>query len=67
MNYQIIRITEEPTFNDGAPGSDMRVEFKVGSDGPFYERFNKADFTAANVQLRLQQFTHELTQLKPQA
>ena len=65
MDYTIIRVTEEPTFNDGNPGSDMRVEFKVGASGPFYERFRKADFTRFAVEQRLGDFARELKLLMP--
>lgn len=55
MEYTITRVTEEPKITNGQPDADMAVEFTVGKDGPFFERFPKADFTPSTVQTKLQQ------------
>lgn len=64
MDYQIRSVIEEPNLRDGSPDADMRVEFMVDKDGPFFERFRKADFTPTLVQLRLSQFARDLKQIR---
>ena len=64
MDYVIVRVTEEPNLKNGEATADMRVEFTVGKDGPFYERFPKADFNPGAVGLRLGQFARDLAQMR---
>ena len=62
--YSITRMTEEPAFENGKSVSRILVEFKVGTDGPFFERFPKEGFNGGLVQTRLQQFAAELQRLR---
>ena len=62
--FTITRMTEEPLFENGKAASKILVEFKVGTDGPFFERFPKEGFNASIVQSRLTQFATHLTQLR---
>lgn len=55
-DYQIVRVIEEPTLVDGKPGAVLRVEFKVGDHGPFFERFPKADVSDFAISQRLGAF-----------
>ena len=47
----------------GRPSPQVRVEFMVGTHGPFYESFNKNEFTAPNVKAKLDQFAQHINQL----
>jgi hypothetical protein len=62
--YSITRMTEEPFLDNGKAAARVLVEFKVGTDGPFFERFPKEGFNAAVVQARLAQFATHLVQLR---
>ena len=62
--YTITRMTEEPLFENGKAASKILVEFKVGTDGPFFERFPKEGFNGGLVQTKLTQFAAELTRLR---
>lgn len=53
QDYVIIDITEEPRFERGRPTADLRVQFMVGDDGPFFERFPKAQTEARDIATRL--------------
>ena len=52
-DYTVVRVTEEPTFVDGKPSADLRYEVKIGNDGPFFERFEKATATVFTITQRL--------------
>lgn len=52
-DYKVSRIVEEPTLRDGKAAADLRVEFTVGDDGPFFERFDKGTATEHTIQARL--------------
>jgi hypothetical protein len=54
--YIITRITEEAGFAGGKPAATIRVEFMVGEDGPFFQRFPKDAFTDAAAQASLASF-----------
>lgn len=59
--YLILKVEPELRFDDlGKPEEKMRVQFKVGVHGPFYERFDKVGFTAFAVKQRLEAFAREL-------
>lgn len=65
MDYTIIRVTEEPFLTDaGKPDAHVRVEFKVGDDGPFFERFPKADFNQIAADARLSAFARDIKALR---
>ena len=55
-DYTVVRVSEEPTFVGGKPAADLRYEIKVGDDGPFFERFDKATATEFTIQQRLSEF-----------
>jgi len=55
-DYTVTRVVEEPTVRDGRPAADLRYEFTVGNDGPFFERFDKATATAQTIAARLREF-----------
>lgn len=60
----ITRITEIAGVDaTGKPTSTIRVEFNVGSHGPFYETFPKKDFTAAAAKQKLDSFAQTITGL----
>jgi len=57
----IQRVVEEPSFSaTGQSQPIIRVEFKVGSHGPFVERFVKSEFNSGAVNAKLQQFAQQL-------
>ena len=51
--------------NLGRPIQQIRVEYTVGTHGPFYELFNKAEFTAPYVTQKLDHFAQQLRQVVP--
>lgn len=55
-DYVVTRVVEEPTIRDGAAAADLRYEFLVDKDGPFFERFDKATATADTIAARLREF-----------
>ena len=63
--YQIMQTLEDPTFGaDGTRETSYRVVFMVGKDGPFQERFTRADFTPIDVDARLRAFAQTIEQLR---
>lgn len=57
-------ISEEAgTDQSGAPTTNIRVQFTVGTHGPFTERFPKASFSLAQVQPVLQAFADKVNQV----
>ena len=63
-SYTITRITEEPTLENGKPAAVIRVEFTVGTDGPFFERWPKSEFTDYLAQQKLSAFASSLERLR---
>lgn len=63
-DYTIVRMTEEPFFDNGKASARILIEFKVGADGPFFERFDKASFTETDARLRLSGFASSLKRLR---
>lgn len=49
--------------NLGRPTSQIRVEYMVGTHGPFFETFAKNEFTAPNVQQKLDAFAQQINSL----
>lgn len=64
MDYQIVSITEEPQTRDGEYSPDIRVQFMVGKDGPFFERFRKSEYSATAAAQRLGDFARDVKQLR---
>jgi len=64
MDYTIERVIEEPGFEGDTPIAHMRVQFKVGGDGPFFERFRKEDFTPSAVEDKLSTFARDLKRMR---
>ncbi len=63
----IVRQDEETKFgDDGKIVEQIRITFKVGSDGPFVRRFDKDTFTATAARLKLEEFARELRQMRSQ-
>ena len=63
-SYTIISVVEEPGLKNGQPDPHIRVEFKVGPDGPFFERWPKSEFTEYLAQQKLTTFAHTLERLR---
>jgi len=63
-NYTIISVVEEPGLKNGQPDPHIRVEFKVGPDGPFFERWLKAEFVDYAVQQKLTAFAQSIERLR---
>ena len=64
MDYTIERVIEESGFEGDKPIAHMRVQFKVGDDGPFFERFRKEEFTPAAVEDKLSTFARDLKRMR---
>lgn len=63
--FTVLRVEEEMAFTElGKPAPKMRVQFKVGEHGPFYERFDREGFNAFQVKQRLELFARDLETLK---
>jgi hypothetical protein len=58
---EIIRQVGESGFDrNGAPRDEIRVEFRVGEDGPFFKRFPALGFDGADVRRQLDEFARQL-------
>ena len=58
---KVTRTSEETTFDDAGKMLPMvRVEFKVGDDGPFIKHFPKEGFSGLSVKSQLEDFAREL-------
>lgn len=55
-DYTIVDIVEEPHLEHGKPAAKLRVQFRVGDDGPFFERFAKDGTTDFDIRQRLETF-----------
>lgn len=65
MNPEITRVIESTDVGDtGKTFQSIRVEFKVGTHGPFTVTVPKADFTAAAVNALIQKFVSQLGALQ---
>lgn len=64
MAYKITSIVEEPRLGDFGPTRDHLVQFNVGTDGPFFERFTDAEFSPPIVQLRLSARADTIAQIR---
>lgn len=51
---------EDATLTDGERVPVVRVAFMVGKHGPFFERFDKATFTADVRNSRLNEFARHI-------
>lgn len=57
----IQKITEEQGIDpQGKPVAMVRVQFMVGTHGPFYERFPKAGFDPTAAQAQVTAFAQKL-------
>ena len=64
---RIVRQDTEMSFgDDNRPIERIRVEFRVGTDGPFFERFDKDGFSGTTARQRLETFARELRTMKGQ-
>lgn len=41
----------------------MRIDYRVGDDGPFYIEIPKSEFTAANVKAKIEEEASEIRRL----
>lgn len=63
--WNIVRMIEETGLDDQQrPVPVVRVEFRVGDDGPFIERVPKGVFSATAVRARLGAFAQQLAELR---
>lgn len=63
LTVRVSRITEEVGLDEGRlPRPYIRVEFMVGSHGPFIHRVPKSEFKPALVRQHLEQFARDLAQ-----
>lgn len=64
-DVKVVRQTTETIFDDnGKPLEQVRVEFKVGDNGPFYKRFPVDGFNGLQVRDALETFAREVRTLK---
>ncbi len=65
-----IKIIKSDTFTsfglDGKPVEQVRVQFHVDDDGPFFQTFPKEGFTGYGAKQALEAFARELRQLRGQ-
>jgi hypothetical protein len=63
--YTIVRITEETGAEPGGmPAQYIRVDFKVGDDGPFVARMRKAQYKPELMRQHLEQFARDIQALR---
>jgi len=64
MDPEITRVAEETTVNsEGRPAVTIRVDFTVGSQGPFTKRFPKEGFDGRRARDELRDFVTHLADL----
>lgn len=63
-DYIITSIIEEPRLENGKPVGKLRIEFMVGVDGPFFERFDKEATTDYDIRARLTTFAQLLRSVR---
>jgi hypothetical protein len=60
-DVRVTRTSEETLFDDaGKVRPTIRIEFKVGTDGPFVKNFDKEGFTSFAAKQALEDFAREL-------
>jgi len=63
--YTIIRITEEIGAEPGGmPSSYIRVDFKVGDDGPFTYRLRRVEYKPELMRQHIEKFAREIESLR---
>lgn len=61
----ISRIQEETNFDGNAqPVAQVRVTFKIGTDGPFTKLYDRATFNASQARRDIDEFARELAELR---
>lgn len=66
MKPQITRITQGTTLSStGQPLTTYNVQFSVGTHGPFTIQIPATEFTAEQVQKRVNDFAATLTAIAP--
>lgn len=64
-DVKVTRQSEETVFDDnGKATQSVRVEFRVGADGPFVRHFPKDGFQAFQVKTALEDFARELRNVR---
>lgn len=62
---RIVRQDEDIEFAEGGTLiKHVRIQFKVGTDGPFTRRFPQEGFSAIAARLALEEFARELRALR---
>ena len=64
MEYTITKVTEDVRYEDGAVVEYMHVEWRTDKDGPFVERFKKADYSVHAAKSKIQQLASDLRSLR---
>lgn len=66
-DVKVTRTSEDTQFDENnKPVPVVRVEFKVGTDGPFVRNFPKDGFSGFNVKQQLEDFARELRTVRGQ-
>ena len=64
-SYRVLRQTTNIAYNErNDPIESIRVEVKVGDDGPFFLTFLKDGFNAFDAQQKLEAFAQQVKKLK---
>lgn len=64
-NVTILRMQEETNFDgNGQPIAQVRVSFKVGTDGPFHKLYDRARFNGSQARRDLDEFARELDTIR---
>lgn len=65
METKILRVVETSDVSDqGRAVPSLRIEFNIGSHGPFTVVLPKKDFTAQAANQKINEFKSHLTQLQ---
>jgi hypothetical protein len=61
---KVVRAVQDASFDtNGRPIEVMRVEFRVGEDGPFVVRIPREEFSAERVRTEMDRVARELNAL----
>ncbi len=66
-HFKVIRIVDEIGITrEGATRVDVRVDFNVGTNGPFTVRVPKQEFSAERVRKEIKEFATQVRELMPE-
>jgi hypothetical protein len=61
----ITKVQEETNFDaNGQPKAQVRVSFRIGTDGPFSKVYDRATFNASTARREIDDFARELRTLR---